>query len=80
MARLNQERQKRLEPLRIRVAIEKIEALGYSTTFVTKAKAINFKFKGSQVAYYPYSGWASGLSIKDGRGLQNLLNQLKPQS
>ena len=74
--RLNQERQKKLEPFRIRVATERIEGLGYSTTFVAKAKALNFKYKGSQVTYYPYSGWATGASIKDGRGIDKLLKQI----
>ena len=75
--RINQEREARLQPLRIRVATEKIEALGYSTTFIEKAKALNFQFKGSQIAYYPYSGWHTGGTIKDGRGIEKLLNQIK---
>lgn len=38
---------------------------------------IVFDYKESPVTFYPYSGWASGKTIKDGRGLENLLNQLK---
>jgi len=33
--------------------------------------------KGSLVLYFPYSGWASGKTIKAGRGLKNLLSQIK---
>ena len=40
------------------------------------ADRIKFMFRGSIVTYYPYSGWATGKTIKDGRGLQNLLKQL----
>lgn len=34
-------------------------------------------FKGNAVFFYPYSGWATGKNIQDGRGLQNLINQIK---
>lgn len=38
---------------------------------------IEFEYKGHIVKYFPYSGWATGKTIKDGRGLDNLLKQLK---
>ncbi len=38
---------------------------------------IEFDFNGSKIKFYPYSGWATGKTIKDGRGLENLLKQLK---
>lgn len=38
---------------------------------------IEFEYKGHIVKYFPYSGWATGKTIKDGRGLMNLINQLK---
>lgn len=40
-------------------------------------KMIEFEYKGSNIKYYPYSCWATGKTIKDGRGLENLINQLK---
>lgn len=76
MARLDKQRQKRLEPLRMEEAKRKIGAICpnlYSQT----SNSISFDFNGSKVTYYPYSGWATGKSIVDGRGLENLLNQLK---
>jgi len=38
---------------------------------------LQFEHQGKQINYFPYSGWASGATIKDGRGLTKLLNQLK---
>jgi len=38
---------------------------------------LEFMFKGAKVKYFPFTGWASGKSIKDGRGFKNLINQLK---
>lgn len=76
MARLDIERQKRLEPKRIAIAIKSIEELGIKITY-QDSTTIKFDFRGSQVIYYPYSGWATGKTIKDGRGLKNLLKQLK---
>lgn len=31
------------------------------------------------VHFYPYSGWHTGKSINDGRGWNNLYNQIKPK-
>lgn len=38
---------------------------------------IEFEYKGHSIKYFPYSGWATGKTIKDGRGLNNLIKQLK---
>lgn len=77
MGRLDIERQKRLEPLRFKLALAKLEDLSCVTVLNTTDTTINFLYKDHNVNYHPYSGWASGKSIKDGRGLNNLLNQLK---
>ena len=69
MPRLNQERQAQLEPRRIEVAIAEIQKFGYEVTQVDSTQ-IQFKYKGHTVNYWPYSGWASGGSIQDGRGLK----------
>nr|DAZ26228.1 MAG TPA: hypothetical protein [Caudoviricetes sp.] len=76
MARLNIERQQRLEPQRIEYAIRCIEDLGYAIIERDNVK-IKFIHKGKFVIFYPYSGWATGASIKDGRGLRKLLKQLE---
>ena len=73
--RLDQERQKRLEPRRMRVAKAKIEAYGY-TIESANSTTIEFFFKGNRVVFFPYSGWHSGKEIKAGRGLNNLLKQI----
>lgn len=76
MGRLDKERQARLEPKRHKVAVSKITALGYEITDKDSV-SIKFEFKGSTVTYFVYSGWATGKTIKDGRGIENLLKQIK---
>ena len=76
MARLNKERQEELEPERIRYAKEQIEKLGYVVTEESETH-ISFEFKGHPVKLFPYSGWHAGKTIKDGRGLKKLLDQIK---
>lgn len=76
MARLNIERQQRLEPTRIEYAVKCIEELGYEITHRDNLM-IKFIHKGHPVSFYPYSGWATGKTIRDGRGLQKLLKQLR---
>lgn len=76
MSRLDTDRQKELEPERISIAKESIEAYGYQVT--QKDKRLEFWFKGYLVYMFPYTGWHSGKSIKDGRGLQKLLTQINP--
>jgi len=74
--RLNIERQEKLEPERMEYAKKAITNMGYKITGETKTW-IRFYYKECPIMFYPYSGWATGKSIKDGRGLQKLLNQLK---
>ena len=79
MARLNIERQQKLEPKRIEVVVIKITDLGIEITDIT-SNAIKFDFKGSQITFYPYAGWHTGKTIKDGRGIFELLKQLKNEN
>lgn len=76
MARQNIERQKELEPQRIAKAKQEIENRGYVITFEDEIQ-LRFMHNDCMIIFYPYSGWHTGKSIKDGRGLQNLLKQLK---
>ena len=57
---------------------EQITALGYAITHETETE-LNFLFKNHNVKLFPYSGWFSGKSVKDGRGLKNLLKQIAKQ-
>jgi len=78
MTRLNQERQNKLEPLRMQKAIKEFEKLGFKTQQVsdTELHITIDAISDSIVKYFPYSGWATGRDIKDGRGLKKLLRQL----
>lgn len=78
MARLNQERQAELQPERMKFAINDIQDRGYTITYQDESK-LQFEFKGHTVTYFPYSGWASGKSIIDGRGIEHLLKQITPK-
>lgn len=75
MTRLNIERQKELEPKRIAYAKEKIEKLGYDVEVV--GVEIRFLFNGNMIKFFAYSGWHTGKGVKDGRGLDNLLKQIR---
>lgn len=70
------ERQKELEPYRIRQAIDEIEHLGYEIEYNDETK-IKFTFKDETITFFHYSGWHTGKSIKDGRGIANLLKQIR---
>lgn len=76
MKRLDTERQKELEPKRMDFAIEELAKINIQC-FHRDSKKIKFLFKGKEVTFYPYSGWHTGKSINDGRGLKTLLDQLK---
>lgn len=71
----NRERQQELQPERVEYARTRLEALGYSVTEIN-ATTLQFTFRGSPVTLYPYSGWFTGKTVKDGRGIMNLLKQI----
>jgi len=74
--RLDKEREAELQPTRIEYAKKALLDLGYPVIVEDNTK-IEIFHKGEKVTLFPYSGWHTGKSIKDGRGLQNLLKQLK---
>jgi hypothetical protein len=76
MARLNIARQEKLEPKRLEYAKAKITELGFEIIEEGES-TLRFVYKGSIITFFAYSGWATGKTIKDGRGLENLLKQLK---
>ena len=71
----NRERQQELQPGRVDYARTRLEALGYPVTEVN-ATTLQFIFRGSPVTLYPYSGWFTGRTVTDGRGIKNLLKQI----
>lgn len=76
MSRLNLQRQKELGPKRLEYAIAKIQEIG-GEHIEEGEKAIKFIFKGNVITLYPYSGWFTGKSIRDGRGIEYMIQQLK---
>jgi hypothetical protein len=76
MPRLEIQRQKQLEPERLAYAKSEIEKLGYEVK-ILGTTTLQFEFKGYTITFHAYSGWASGSTITDGRGIKNLLNQIK---
>lgn len=75
MSRLDTERQQKLEPKRIDFAKNKIKELGFEITYECDSR-LDFMFKGHLIKFYPYSGWHTGKTIMDGRGINNLVTQL----
>ena len=74
MPRLDEDRQAALEPKRMDYAQAELLKLGIKLSIYEKS--IKFLHKGSVVTLWPYSGWHSGKTIKDGRGIHKLLKQL----
>ncbi|MDV7696257.1 hypothetical protein N6B72_04905 [Chryseobacterium soli] len=74
--RLDSEKQKNLEPIRMQYAIKEISALGFEVTKENDTE-ISFEFNSSKIKFFPFSGWHTGKSINDGRGIYKLLKQLK---
>lgn len=76
--RQDTEREAELTPKRTeyaRTELEKIE--GVTNIQVVNDICITFTYKKYQITFWPYSGWFSGKGVIAGRGIQNLLTQLK---
>lgn len=63
MARLNKEREKRLEPTRLQYAKQEIKKLNLPVTFQDE-KTLKFTFEGNVITFFAYSGWFSGKGIQ----------------
>lgn len=72
--RLNQERVNKIQPKRMAYAIEAISKKGYLVE--SDNVKVWFDYLGSRIVLYPFSGWHTGKTIQDGRGIDNLLNQI----
>lgn len=69
--RLDKEREAKLQPERIAFAIKQLNAAGVLNV-QQDSTSVWFTFKNHMVKLYPYSGWFTGKSVKDGRGLSDL--------
>lgn len=65
-----------LQPNRMKYAKEQLTKLGIKIDLETEA-TLTFTWKGNVIKHHAYTGWHSGKGIKDGRGIKNLINQLK---
>lgn len=74
--RLDQERQNKLEPSRMETAKSVLSKMGFDVKIGSDNKSLQFVHKGEIITYWPYSGWASGKTIKDGRGFTTLIRQI----
>lgn len=70
------ESKNKVQKTRLEYAEMMILDLGYDITSVNKSE-LRFEFNGSIIYFFPFTGWHSGKTIQDGRGLNNLLKQLK---
>ena len=76
MSRLNIDKQNKLQPKRVQHALYKLIEHNVEIIEVTDTE-IRLMHNYLEVKFFPYSGWHTGKSITDGRGLDNLLKQLK---
>jgi hypothetical protein len=74
---LDVNRKRKLLPKRMQFALETITKYGYTVRPSDCGNFLTFDFKGKAVKHYVYSGWHSGKSITDGRGLSRLIDQIK---
>lgn len=73
---ISKEEKRKITEQRKEYAIIELEKLGYELTYEDDDE-INISYKGKTVSIFPYSGWFQGKSVKKGRGIKNLLKQLK---
>ena len=65
-----------LEQKRMEYGEWQIIEAGYDVSKINRSK-LQFEFKEETVYYFPYTGWFSGKSVRDGRGIKNLIKQIK---
>jgi hypothetical protein len=76
MKSMSQARRQKVEPSRMEVATEKVSELGYDVNS-DDGQSLTFELNGNTIRIFPYTGWFSGKGVKDGRGIFNLIEQLK---
>ena len=77
MAKSNSWKAKRSELITERMthAKRKIGQAGYAY-LCPDDLTITFRYNCETVRFYPFTGWFTGKTVRDGRGLQNLLKQI----
>ena len=72
-----EEHRAKKETHRMQNAKLQLEAKGLAVSINMSQKRCEIQHKGNTIFFYPYTGWFTGKGVKDGRGLSNLLKQLK---
>ena len=70
------ERRVRLEAKRSETALNVLRSMGFSPEYDSSEKVVTFVHGGNTIRYFPFTGWATGKGIRDGRGFVNLVRQL----
>lgn len=60
---------------RMDYAISKLNDIGIMPNY-KDCSLLEFEHNENLIKYFPHSGWFTGKSVKDGRGIKNLLKQL----
>lgn len=76
MSRLDENRKKELQPTRLEFAKDQLIKAGYEIIFEDETR-LEIMYRGSKVQFFPFTGWHTGKTIVDGRGIHNLLKQIK---
>ena len=74
---IDKERHAKITEQRRNFAYERLTTLTEVDIIEVVEDHITFKFKNEKVTLYPYTGWFTGKSVKDGRGITELLAQLR---
>lgn len=67
-----------LETNRMRYAVEQLKLAGYEPQNSGPGR-LTITHNSGPVHFFPYTGWATGRGITDGRGLRKLLRQLNKE-
>lgn len=73
---INPEVQAELTKRRSMYALEKLSQKQVHIDTVDEKKIVIIH-RNKKIVLYPFTGWFTGKTIKDGRGIENLLSQLK---
>ncbi len=70
------EDRKKEQERRKEFAMIHLDKAGIELTYESDSE-INFIHNGHTVKFFPLTGWFTGKSVKDGRGLKNLLKEIR---
>lgn len=69
--------QKAVQKQRLEFASMRLEESGIDILGSSSEYQLLFIHQGHKVYFFPYTGWHSGSTIQDGRGIENLMKQIK---